>query len=124
MGDGNELEAETSGLFLQAMLGAQSLFLFFIAEYAFVVGGPRGYQVVDDAGQLVGCGGDGLRGSQSSNLLNGIAASFQATSPISRPQHPGTLLGIGLLRSNAQTAYFQRRSPLQLSSFSPRSFLS
>src|ERR1700735_2631326 len=59
-----------------------------------------------DSGQVV----------YSSNLLNGIAASFPATSPISRPQQPGTLLGNGLLRSNAQTAYFPSRSPLQHSS--------
>src|ERR1700722_6067843 len=35
-------------------------------EHALVVGGSRGYQVVDDAGQLVGGGGNGLRGSQTS----------------------------------------------------------
>src|ERR1700730_2683304 len=62
---GNELEAEGSGVPLQAVLKAQGLFLFFVAEYALVISGSRGYQVVDDAGQFVGGGGDGLRGSQT-----------------------------------------------------------
>src|SRR5258707_8492923 len=62
--DGNELKSQEFGLFLEFALDAPLVEEFLCGEDGFIVGLPGGEQMEDDAGQLVGCGGNGFGRSQ------------------------------------------------------------
>ena len=79
MGDGNELEAEGQGLFVQAMLVADGLLLFFLGEDILIVSSAGADQVVDDAGQFMGRSSDGLRSAQTSSHTAIISAQVGVT---------------------------------------------
>src|SRR6266700_3135821 len=61
--DGDELESESSGLFAETVVVSLGLFLVFDEEDTLIVRLSGGEQVIDDASQLVGGGGDSLRGA-------------------------------------------------------------
>lgn len=61
---GDEFEAESTGLFAEPCLETLVVLQIVLCADALIIGLSGGEQVVDDAGEFVGDGGNGLRSSQ------------------------------------------------------------